>query len=142
MAADDDDERHDRNCRGSGNADGPYEPPHPRIQGSEQHAERDRPDDCRKKRDRQKVAKDQSADNRQGQYDVRDRPKIGNAASGHRIPHKPSQPSRSCLYVPFFYRGETAKLEPYDFLSHRFPLYFALPQAISTANVYAGDQTG
>ena len=34
------------------------------------------------------------------------------------------------------------KLKPYDFLSHRFPLYFALPQAISTANVYAGDQTG
>jgi len=86
--------------------------------------------------------KDQSADNRQGQYDVRDRPKIGNAATGHRIPHKPSQPSRSCVYVPFFYRGETAKLKPYDFLSHRFPLYFALPQAISTANVYAGGQTG
>ena len=55
---------------------------------------------------------------------------------------KPSQPSRSCLYVPFIYTGETAKLKPYDFLSHRFPLYFALPQAISTANVYAGGQTG
>ena len=41
----------------------------------------------------------------------------------------------------YLQRG-AAKLKPYDFLSHRFPLYFALPQAISTANVYAGDQTG
>jgi len=46
MAGDDDDERHDRNCRGSGNADGAYEPPHPSIWGSERHA-----DHYRRKRD-------------------------------------------------------------------------------------------
>jgi hypothetical protein len=45
-----------------------------------------------------------------------------------------TQPLMSCRYP--------LSLKPYDFLSHRFPLYFALPQAISTANVYAGGQTG
>ena len=50
--------------------------------------------------------------------------------------------SKAVATQPLMSVGTLYLLKPYDFLSHRFPLYFALPQAISTANVYAGDQTG
>ena len=54
------------------------------FQGNEEYAQRNRPDDCQQEWYREKVTKDQSDDDRQRQYDVRNRPAVRNSAADHR----------------------------------------------------------